>query len=260
MSKVKNENYIVIQGFMVNELKLKGNELMVYAIIYGFSQTENQRFTGGLQYLADWTNSSKQGVIKNLKSLVEKGYIVKEEKLVNGVKFCEYHTTELNRVLNKVEQGIEQSLTPTKQSLTEGIKQSLSNNIDNNIINNINNNKENISSRAADEFSLSEIEEKILQNEFNELWEKYPKKLGKKEAFKSYCKYRKALNSDYTTKEEVEKGIDRYNKYIKVNGIEEKYIKYGSTFFEEKAWEDEYAVEQSKSNFMEWLELHQELA
>ena len=260
MSKVKNENYIVIQGFMVNELKLKGNELMVYAIIYGFSQTENQRFTGGLQYLADWTNSSKQGVIKNLKSLVEKGYIVKEEKLINGVKFCEYYTTELNMVLNKVEQGIKQSLTPIKQSLTEGIKQSLPNNIDNNIINNINNNKENISSRAADEFTLSEIEEKILQNEFNELWEKYPKKLGKKEAFKSYCKYRKALDSDYTTKEEVEKGIDRYNKYIKVNGIEEKYIKYGSTFFEEKAWEDEYAVEQSKSNFMEWLELHQELA
>lgn len=106
---IKNENYITIQGFMVNELHLKGNELLVYAIIFGFSQAKDQRFTGSLQYLAEWTNSTKQGVLKNLKSLVEKGYIIKEEKIFNGVKFCEYYTTEFNKVLNKVERGIKQS-------------------------------------------------------------------------------------------------------------------------------------------------------
>lgn len=105
---IKNENYITIQGFMVNELHLKGNELLVYAIIFGFSQAKDQRFTGSLQYLAEWTNSTKQGVIKNLKSLVEKGYIIKEEKIFNGVKFCEYYATEFNEVLNKVERGIKQ--------------------------------------------------------------------------------------------------------------------------------------------------------
>ena len=67
--QITNENYITIQGFMVNELNLKGNELLIYAIIYGFSQLDNQEFKGSLQYLADWTNSTKQGVIKNLKSL-----------------------------------------------------------------------------------------------------------------------------------------------------------------------------------------------
>lgn len=71
-SRVNHENFIVIHGWMVNELNLKGNELLVYAIIYGFSQTENQFFTGSLQYLADWTKSTKQGVMKNLKSLLEK--------------------------------------------------------------------------------------------------------------------------------------------------------------------------------------------
>ena len=121
-SKVNRDNYIVIQGWMLADLKLKGNELIVYACIYGFSQAENQVFNGSLQYLADWTNSTKQGVIKNLKSLEEKGYIVKNEKYINGVKFCEYYTTKLNEVLNKVEGGI-------KQSLTEGSKQSLPNNL-----------------------------------------------------------------------------------------------------------------------------------
>lgn len=122
-SKVKRENYITIQGFMLTDLKLKGNELLIYACIYGFSQTENQVFNGGLQYLADWVNSTKQSVIKCLKSLEEKGYIIKKEKYINGVKSCEYYTTELNTLLNKVEY-------PIKQSLTGGIKQSLTNNIE----------------------------------------------------------------------------------------------------------------------------------
>ena len=108
---------------MLTDLKLKGNELLIYACIYGFSQTENQVFNGGLQYLADWVNSTKQSVIKCLKSLEEKGFIIKREKYINGVKSCEYYTTELNTLLNKVEY-------PIKQSLTGGIKQSLTNNIE----------------------------------------------------------------------------------------------------------------------------------
>ena len=63
-SHIKDENYIAVQGWMRNQLKLKGNELLVYAIIYGFSQTTNQVFNGSLQYLADWCGATKQGVIK----------------------------------------------------------------------------------------------------------------------------------------------------------------------------------------------------
>ena len=96
MSKIQNENYVVIQGWMINDLHLKGNELIVYAVIYGFAQTEGQFFKGSLQYLADWTNSTKQGVVKNLKSLIEKGFIKKNDKYINGVKFCEYYTTKFN--------------------------------------------------------------------------------------------------------------------------------------------------------------------
>jgi len=122
MSKLHDNNYFNVQSFMVKDLKLKGNELVIFAVIYGFSQTEDQAFTGGLQYLADWTNSTKQGVIKSLKSLLEKGYIIKSEKHINGVKFCEYRSTmfngEVNKVeqepLNNVEQGIKQSL-PNKE-------------------------------------------------------------------------------------------------------------------------------------------------
>ena len=72
---MNSRNFITIQGWMISELNLKGNDLLIYAIIYGFSQTEGQYFTGSLSYLAEWTNSTKQGVQKNLKSLIDKGLI-----------------------------------------------------------------------------------------------------------------------------------------------------------------------------------------
>lgn len=92
---VKDENFIVIQGWMRTELNLKGNELLVYAVIYGFSQTENQFFTGSLRYLTEWIGSSRQTVINCLNSLIKKDLIFKKEKIVNGVKFCEYQTKKL---------------------------------------------------------------------------------------------------------------------------------------------------------------------
>lgn len=130
---IKNENYINISGWMVNELKLKGNELLIFAIIYGFSQDGQNTFSGSLKYLENWCNSTKQGVIKNLKSLCEKGYIGRREKIINGVKFVDYYATEFTGVVNKVYRGGE-------QSLTGGGKQSLPHNTN---IDNTNNNKEN---------------------------------------------------------------------------------------------------------------------
>lgn len=87
---MQNENYITIQGWMRNELELKGNELMVYALIYGFSQDGENQFTGSVGYIAEWIGTSKQTVHNVLKALIEKNCISKSEKIINGVKFCEY--------------------------------------------------------------------------------------------------------------------------------------------------------------------------
>ena len=229
MTKIKDGNYIVIQSFMVKDMKLKGNELIIYAAIYGFSQTENQAFTGSLQYLADWTNSTKQGVIKNLKSLVEKGFITKDEQYINGVKFCEYRTTEFNTLLNKVEHPIKQSLTGgIQQSLTPPIKQSLPNNIgiENIEVDNIANNKAN------------KIDSAQLEKEFTTLWEAYPRKQGKANALKAYEKARKK-GVEFQT---VLDGVYSYLTYIRVNKVEDRFIKQGSTWFNQQCWNDDYSI------------------
>lgn len=102
MSKIKDGNYIVIQSFMVKDLHLKGNELLIYAIIYGFTQDEEHQFNGGMQYLMDWTNSTKTGVYKAIKRLIEKGLIEKIENCINGVNFVNYRITKLTEGVNFV--------------------------------------------------------------------------------------------------------------------------------------------------------------
>lgn len=75
---MKSENFVVIQGWMCNELGLKGNELLIFALIHGFSQDGVSKFHGGRKYIGDTFNISLPTVDKALNSLVDKGYLNKE--------------------------------------------------------------------------------------------------------------------------------------------------------------------------------------
>lgn len=118
MSKITDKNYIIIQSFMVSDLGLKGNELLLYAIIFGFSQTAEQAFHGSLSYLESRINGTRPTVIACLKSLVKKGLIKKEEQTTNGVKLCSY------RVLNNLTDD-EEALQEAVKEFDEGSKNSL---------------------------------------------------------------------------------------------------------------------------------------
>ena len=141
MNEVADKNYIVIQSFMVSELGLKGNELMIYAIIFGFSQTTGQAFHGSLSYLESWTNSTRHTVISSLKSLVEKGLIEKEAQTINGVKYCSYRaktsTDEAQEVVQKLHGGSAKIAQEVVQKLHGGSAKIAPNNILYNIVDNI---------------------------------------------------------------------------------------------------------------------------
>ena len=93
---MKDENYIVIQGWMINKLKLSGNELAVYAIIYGFSQDDSSKFRGSGQYIADSVGISRRAVSIILNNLTQKGFIKKYEYKEKGVKRCDYSAVNYN--------------------------------------------------------------------------------------------------------------------------------------------------------------------
>ena len=139
---IQNDSFVLIQGWMVNELGLKGNDLMVYAIIHGFSHVEGTAFTGSLQFLADWTNSTKSNVRRNLNRLIEQGLLLKEDETINGVKFCKYRAIAPQLVCTQNEHGVFNRGIQNEH----GVVKKNTNNIDiyTNTSNNINNNTNNL--------------------------------------------------------------------------------------------------------------------
>lgn len=76
---VKDTNHYIVEGWMLTRLGLKGLGLQVYAIIHGFSQGNQGCFYGSIQYLMDFTGSSKRGIIKVLEELQIGGHICKKK-------------------------------------------------------------------------------------------------------------------------------------------------------------------------------------
>lgn len=95
MSAVKDNNFIAIQGWMRTKLNLKGNELLIYALIYGFSQDGNSKFSGTRRYIAEWCGCSMKTVDNTIASLLAKRLLVKHEKYVNGIRMCDYTATPM---------------------------------------------------------------------------------------------------------------------------------------------------------------------
>lgn len=125
---MENTNYITIQGWMINELNLKGNELLLYAIIYGFSQDRESEYFGSQRYIAKSLKISLVTTNKIINSLLDKKLIIK-------TKESHYITVKesLTGVLKKVKQGV-------KETLTLSVKETLTNKYNTNYNNNYNTN------------------------------------------------------------------------------------------------------------------------
>ena len=152
--EIKKESFFTVQAFMVNELKLKGNELLIYAIIFGFSQAENQFFTGSLNYLASWCGISSKTTVKTiLNNLIDKGLLEKEDIYKNGVKYCKYKAlTEIKSIsipadedkknckgISKIDMGYINNCYGGISKIDTGISEIVPNNIDIHIDNKIEN-------------------------------------------------------------------------------------------------------------------------
>lgn len=82
------------------------------------------------------------------------------------------------------------------------------------------------------------INNKELEKEFNIIWADYPNKKGKANALKAYIKARK----NGTPKETIYNGLQNYIKFIKIEKQPQKYIKHGSTWFNQECWNDDYTI------------------
>lgn len=89
---MKKGSYLTIQDWMVTDLHLKGNELLAYALIYGFSQDEQSCFYGSYQYVMEWLSVDKTTAVRVLRNLENKGLLRKWQEKEGNVTVNRYAT------------------------------------------------------------------------------------------------------------------------------------------------------------------------
>lgn len=101
---MKDSDYMIILAPMKSKLKLKGNALMLFALIHGYSKEGKNTCRVSLAYLAEWLDTDKAAISKLINKLAKAGYINKLEYYSGGVKCFEY-TANYETMLVKAIQG-----------------------------------------------------------------------------------------------------------------------------------------------------------
>ena len=82
-------HFVMIHDWML-DLGLTCSELMAFAVICSFGK-DGKWFQGSASYLGWWMGTKrKHTVLDALAKLVEKGLIMKRERIDRGVKRCDY--------------------------------------------------------------------------------------------------------------------------------------------------------------------------
>lgn len=218
---ISDRTYITIQGWMRTDLKLSGNELIVYAIIYGFSQNKQGEFTGSVQYLADWVGCTKRTVTTILRKFVDEELVKKTVvQLDNNSKRVSY---QANMGVGKnflggekISQGVGKNFLGGRKKFPRGCEK---------ISHNITIDKNNkYTDRDNNVHSCSESLKETPEEFFERAWQYYPNKRGKGQVSK---KSKERLMSHGW--DNVKRAIDRYLEDLKKD--EWRQAQNGSTFF-----------------------------
>ena len=224
---MKDSNYINIAGWMGNRLGLRGNDLICFAVIYGFSQDGESQFRGNLNYLTECMFCSRPTALLALDKLISLGYITKETVVLDGKKRCYYATAVVYEdgdivYLNNGQEplpntGKEALPNTSKEPLPETGKEPLpiNNNIDN--INNNNNNK-----------TLAKA--KAKENAFLVFWGKY-RKGSKQSALRSWLKL---------TDKERAVALDTVDSYLIYCRRSNRPLKDVATYLNQKCFNDDW--------------------
>lgn len=132
----EEKGFIVIQPWMI-DLGLSGNDLIVFALINGFSMDGKSKFNGGIEYLCRLTGASRRTAINCLNRLSEMGLIDKTETFKNGIKFscfsvnkdgCKKCTSEKITPVKNVHSGSENFARGVVKKLHSGSEKIAPNN------------------------------------------------------------------------------------------------------------------------------------
>ena len=249
MTSERPSYYAIIPADVRYDKELTPNAKLLYGEITALCGKDGRCWAEN-RYFADLYGVSKTSISKWIKALSDKGYISCELVYKKGTKEIE------RRYIRIVSYPIEEKLsTPIEEKLKEN--NTRENNIKRIYISEFSElpqekqsvEKQGVENQGVEILSVEnptqlntnksntkELNKENYISEFLELWTLYPNKKGKEKALSAYIKARESG----TEKETVEKGIKDYAKECELKGREKDYIKYGSTWFNQHGWEDEY--------------------
>ena len=220
MEEMHRAYYAIIPATVRYDKSLCPNAKLLYGEISALCNETGYCWATN-EYFSTLYGVSKVSISKWISSLIQGGHIESDMKYKEGTKKIEYRylripTTpikeKLNTPLRKVKYPIKEKFkTPIKEKFKEN--------------NTVSNNTSNIT-----------LDINTITSEFKRLWDMYPNKKGRTNALKAFEKAVK----DGTPIADIEAGIIAYNAEITAKKTEKKYIKHGSTWFNQQAWNDEY--------------------
>lgn len=202
MAELSRDNYVQVSGWMLQDLGLKGNELLIYAIIYGFSQDRKSSYFGDQAYLAAWTNSTVRTVRRALEHLTAAGLLTAKDVPGSG------NRKSYRAVFNRTKCPLHVDKMSAQQD-----KMSAPN------INTNNNKNDN----------------HICAEGFERFWSAYPNKKAKDKARHAWEK----LKADAALTEVIMAALEKQKKsrqWTKDNG---EYIPHPATWLNGRRWEDQ---------------------
>ena len=212
--------YAIIPANVRYSEHLTGNAKLLYGEITALANQTGYCWATNA-YFAKLYHVSSQSIISWLNSLEKSGFITRKVIYKENSKIVD---KRLISIATPTNDPVKKSLVGSKDILTRPSKE------------NFRDNTTSINTTRVNNTNNKTVNKVDLEKRFNDLWKLYPNKKGKPVAL---CAYKKAIK-DGVTDDEVRSGINNYLAEIKVKRTEQQYIKHGSTWFNQRAWEDDY--------------------
>ncbi len=222
---MNKEKYIVIEGWMC-KLGLTPNELLVFAIVYGFSQSERGAFTGRLEYIARMINITKRSVIRIMNRLVEKELVVKEEGNMTGrYSKCSAYSVRGDKLSRVKCQNVTSVVTDCHAYGCQNVTP-------------IYINKE----KDIEDIDIDRESKERWEKMFEEFWNEYPNHKAKQGAVRAF----KSINPDEELFETMMGALRKVKRSKQWKNVQ--YVPNASNWLNQKRWEDEIQENGSKDN------------
>lgn len=206
---MKDENFVAIQGWMFNHTPFRGNALILFALIYGFSQDGNNKYKGSITYISKALKMTRQGAIKLCNKLINSDWVVKEK--IKGINHYWANIEMIESTINASKQSlpiVNKVDYPSKQSLPVASKQSLPNN---NNINNTNN-KEPLPKEVKKLIKAIGKKQYETSQKYPEVTDGLPN--GKKKLLRDWLEYRwKVLNKPCITRQTLNGQVKHFHNH-----------------------------------------------